>query len=191
MSPSIYPVSLFLIFLVGAVGFPRPASADEDESSRPYPVDVTSRTLSNSAELGRLQMPGRILFKEGFDELDTLDRFFNLRGKERGALEITTDSSDAHSGSGSLQLHTVDNEDRASGASASYWLNEGVDTLYFRRYIRFAEDYDQGNLHHVGGSLAAVAGDDSAPARKVACIALTKKPSSNTASRRARSPCEP
>jgi len=32
--------------------------------------------------------------------------------------------------------------------------------VYARRYIKFAEDYDQGNLHHVGGSIYAVAGSD-------------------------------
>jgi len=150
--------TLITISLLGLVFLPSTASAEDE--SRPYPVDVTAQTLADSVEFARLHEAGRILFDESFDGPDALRRFFNLRGKDRGALEVISDSSVAHTGDGCLQLHTVDNQGKSSGTSASYWLSEGVDTLYFRRYIRFAEDYDQGNLHHVGGSLAAVSGDD-------------------------------
>ena len=47
----------------------------------------------------------------------------------------------------------------SSGSGASGWLgSEGHDRVYFRRYIRFADDYDQGNLNHTGGGLAGIAG---------------------------------
>jgi hypothetical protein len=160
MSASLHLVSLILIFLLGQVAFPRPVLAEEGESPHPYPVDVTAQTLADSNATSRLEKPGRILFEEGFNKPDALDRFFNLLGKDRGAQEIVMDPSFAHSGDGCFQLHTIDTGGKSVGGSASYWLDEGADTLYFRRYIRFAEDYDQGNLHHVGGSLAAVSGDD-------------------------------
>jgi hypothetical protein len=48
---------------------------------------------------------------------------------------------------------------RSSGSGATFWLgDEGHDRVHLRYYLRFAADYDQGNLNHTGGSLAGVAG---------------------------------
>ena len=51
---------------------------------------------------------------------------------------------------------------RASEAGATGWFGpDGYDRVYFRRYVRFAEDYGQGNgENRVGGRLSAVAGND-------------------------------
>jgi hypothetical protein len=149
-----------LFALIVILCLPSFISAEESESDRPYPIDVTEQTLNNPAELARLQKPGTILFEEGFEEPDALKRFYNLRESDRGAQQIVLDGSVAHSGKGSLQLHTIDEGGESSDAGVTHWLGEGADTVYYRRYIRFAEDYDQGDLNHVGGSLYAVAGDN-------------------------------
>lgn len=132
----------------------------EGDAPPPYPVDATAQTLANPSELARLQTPGTLLFEEGFESSEALDRFYNLREADRGAQEIISDESIAHSGKGALQLHTIDEGGESSDAGVTYWLGDGADTVYYRRYIRFADDYDQGNLNHVGGSLYAVAGDN-------------------------------
>ena len=91
----------------------------------------------------------------------SLDKYFEVRGTKEGHAKLVTDARLAHSGKGVLQLTAVANGGRSSGAGASGWLGpDGYDRLYFCRYIRFAPDYDQGNLNHVGGGLAAVVGSD-------------------------------
>ncbi len=65
----------------------------------------------------------------------------------------------AHTGRGAIRFTAPDRKGGQSGVQASGWFGPaGYDRVYFRRYIRFAADYDQGNLHHVGGGLAGVAG---------------------------------
>ena len=67
----------------------------------------------------------------------------------------------AHSGRGAIQFTAVARDGRESGSGASGWLGpDGYERLYFRRYIKLAADYDQGNLNHVGGGLSAVTGTD-------------------------------
>ena len=64
-------------------------------------------------------------------------------------------------GKGAIHFTAPANDGRESGSGASGWFGpEGYDRVHFRRYLRFAADYDQGNLNHVGGGLAAVAGAD-------------------------------
>lgn len=143
------------MFLLSVLTFQ--ARAAEDEF---YPRDVTQETLANPEELTRLQDAGEIFFQEGFELPGSLDKWYNRIGEEEGLTQIAINSDLAHSGSSVLQLRTEDRDGRASGAGCSYWFHPGYDTVYFRRYVKFADDYDQGNLNHVGGSLYAVAGSD-------------------------------
>lgn len=124
------------------------------------PTDVTQQTLADSDELARIQTAGTVFFEEGFESPDALDQFFNLRERDRGAQKIISDGSLAHSGNGVLQLDTIDRDGAESDAGITNWFTPGHDTVYFRRWIRFAEDYDQGHGNHVGGSLRGVSGDD-------------------------------
>jgi len=134
----------------------------------PYIQDVTQETLANPEELSRLQKSGEIFFQEGFELPGSLMNWYNRIGENKGLTQVTIDPALAHSrqdasqqflsGNGVLQLHTVDKNGKSSAAGVSYWFHPGHDTVYFRRYIKFADDYDQGNLNHVGGSLYAVAG---------------------------------
>ena len=74
---------------------------------------------------------------------------------------MLTDSAKAHTGNGCIQFTSVDRGGKSSGAGASHWFGpEGHDTIYLRRYIRFAPDYDQGNLNHTGGGLSGVVGSN-------------------------------
>ena len=152
--------ALILLTLLCFTTFPRSVSAEEVESDPSYPIDVTARTLADPAELSRLETPGDVFLTEGFESPDALERFINLREHERGAQTITTDAAVLHSGNGALRLETLDSDGKASDAGVSLWFGPGHDTLYFRTWIRFAEDYDQGRGNHVAGTLWGWGGDD-------------------------------
>jgi len=126
----------------------------------PYPRDVTQETLADPEELSRLQSAGEVFFQEGFELPGSLRRWYNRIGEEERLTQVTIDTALAHSGKGVLQLRTEDRDGGSASAGCAYWFHPGYDTVYFRRYIKFADDYDQGNLNHVGGSLYAVAGDN-------------------------------
>ena len=127
----------------------------------PYPLLVTTETRANPETLARLERLGKIVFHDGFESPESVKKYFEIRGLREGRAKLVTDASTAHSGSGAIQFTAVARDGRESGSGASGWLGaEGYERLYFRRYIKFAADYDQGNLNHVGGGLAAVAGVD-------------------------------
>lgn len=124
------------------------------------PVEVTIETQADPAALAALEKPGRMIFQDDFESAESLANYFEIRGRESGHAAWSGDGSVAHGGRGCLRLTAPDRQGKESGAGASYWFGpEGYDTVYFRRYLRFAADYDQGNLNHVGGGLAAVAGE--------------------------------
>lgn len=138
---------------------PDPAGDPVEEDSRPYPVDVTAKSRANPETLARLEKPGKVFFREDF-EGKSFDAWFNRIGEKEGRVRFGHSASDAHRGQGALELETTDEQGASCGAGASYWFHPGYDQVYFRRYVRFAEDYDPGNLNHVGGTLYAVAGDN-------------------------------
>jgi len=114
---------------------------------------------SRPAALAALETPGRVLHTDGFESDESLRAYFEIRGADEGRVRRTTDPEQANSGSGALRLTSPANEGNASGAGVSYWFGpEGEDRVHLRVYVRFAADYDQGNLHHTGASLAGVAG---------------------------------
>ncbi len=125
----------------------------------PYPVDVTAETLGSLDEMARLQTPGRVLLNDGFEE-GLSEAWFGRSGEAQGLVKVVDDRDVAHSGERSLRMDAEDRGGDECAAGAHYWLDPGHDVVYFRRYIKFAADYHQGNLHHVGGSLYAVAGSD-------------------------------
>ena len=131
-----------------------------NEYEKTYPRDVTVETLADPDALASLQRPGHIFFEEDFESPDTFQRWYGRIGESEGRTQRIDSATLAHTGTGVLELKTEDRAGQASAAGASYWFHPGYDTVYFRRYLRFAEDYDQGNLNHVGGSLYAVVGDD-------------------------------
>jgi len=128
-----------------------------DEALQPHLA--TSQTRADPQRLALLQKPGKVFFEDGFESTESLKKYFEIRGLKEGRARLVRDSKRAHSGKGAIQFTAPANDGRESGAGASGWFGpQGYDRVYFRRHIKFASDYDQGNLNHVGGGLAAVAG---------------------------------
>lgn len=130
---------------------PDPAAWAEE---MPRPRDVT---LEDERALAALERPGKVLFEDDFEGgAESLDRYFEVRGKDDG--RVTLDGN-GHRGKHCLRCVAPDRDGASSGAGASGWLGaEGHGRVHFRRYVRFAKDYDQGNLNHTGGGLAGLAG---------------------------------
>ncbi|MFO1077450.1 MAG: hypothetical protein U1E73_06965 [Planctomycetota bacterium] len=135
--------------------------AVDAEAARPWPRLVTAATRDDPAALARLQHPGTVLFVDRFDDAQALDGWFERNGEKDGNVAIDTDPAHVRTGKGALRLTSVANGGRSSGASVVRWLgDDGHDALHLRYWIRYAPDYDQGNLNHTGGSLSGVAGTD-------------------------------
>lgn len=127
----------------------------------PAPLQVTARTASDPKALAALQAPGKIIFQDDFETKASLEKYFEIRGLKEGRAILETTATAARSGSGSIRFTAAANNGESSGAGATGWLGaEGFDRVHLRYYIRYAPDYDQGNLNHTGGSLAAVSGSD-------------------------------
>lgn len=129
-----------------------------DVGAQFQPSVVTEQTRVDSEALARLEQPGSVFFADDAESESGFDRYLEVRGRGERALMV---SDVVHTGTGSYQFTAPRNDGNASGSGASlYFGPEGYDVVYFRRYLRFAEDYDQGNLNHTGGGLAGVAGAD-------------------------------
>ncbi len=123
------------------------------------PALVTAATRADPQALAALERPGRVVFEDGFETDASFDNYFEVRGRKEGLVVRDVLAGRAHRGGGALRVTAAARGGRESGAGATGWLGaEGYDRLHLRLCIRYAEDYDQGNLNHTGGSLAAVAG---------------------------------
>jgi hypothetical protein len=124
-----------------------------------YPSLVTAETRADVGKLSSLERTGSIFFRDGFESPESLKKYFEIRGLREGCAKLTTNAELAHKGNGAIQFTATARGGRESGAGATAWFGpDGYDRVYFRRYIKFAADYDQGNLNHVGGGLTGVAG---------------------------------
>lgn len=124
-----------------------------------YPKLVTAETRKNAETLAALQRPGNVFFRDGFESPESLNKYLEIRGLRDGRAKLITNAELAHEGNGAIQFTAVARDGRESGAGATGWFGpNGYDRVYFRRYIKFSADYDQGNLNHVGGGLTGVAG---------------------------------
>lgn len=118
---------------------------------------VASKIRSNAQALETLQKPGKIFFEDDFESKASLKKYFEIRGKKEGYVKITSDPANVHSGKGALQVTAPDKDGKSSGSGATAWFGpRGYDRVHLRLYIKYAENYNQGNLNHTGGSLAAV-----------------------------------
>jgi hypothetical protein len=140
---------LFALTLLG------PQAAPSD------PRLATEAARANERELARLQQPGEVLFHDEFESTDSFAGYFEIRGREDGRVSIDETPGVAHAGRGALRCISRAAEGRSSGAGASGWLGAvGRERVHLRYYVKFAADYDQGNLNHTGGGLSGVAGTD-------------------------------
>jgi len=133
-------------------------AAPEDEFA---PRLATAETRADAAVLAALEKPGEVFFRDGFESPESLKNYFEIRGLKEGHAALVRDPALAASGEGAIRFTAPARGGESSGAGASFWFGpEGRDRVYFRRYIRFAADYDQGNLNHTGGGLSGVTGAD-------------------------------
>ena len=144
-----------LLLLAAILAASGRAQADPDG-----PRDVTEATRADPERLAALERPGLVLFRDDFESDGSFERWFEIRGRKDDRAERVTDATLAHRGEGAMRFVAPARDGKESGAGASGWLGkDGHDRIHFRRYIRFAPDYDQGNLNHTGGGLAAISGD--------------------------------
>jgi len=66
----------------------------------------------------------------------------------------TDDAKSVHSGKWSVEMTAPPG--KGTGAGLVKWFDPGYDRVYARWYVLFAEDYDQGDLNHVGGNLVGM-----------------------------------
>jgi hypothetical protein len=154
--PSVIGLAGLLLMLTHAA-----PGAEAQGGAFPAPRLVTAATRSNPQALADLQKPGKVFFEDDFETDASLKNYFEIRGLKEGNAKRVIDAKLAHTGTGAMQLTAVARDGKESGAGATGWFGpEGHDRVYLRLYINYAADYDQGNLNHTGGSLAAVAGTD-------------------------------
>ncbi|MBK8979858.1 MAG: hypothetical protein IPM29_28505 [Planctomycetes bacterium] len=156
-------LSIALVAAAAAVSTATPRAQDEvappERPTLPAPRLVTAATLAEPARLAELERPGTVLFRDDFESDESLAHWFEIRGRDDGRAARIEDPELAHGGRCAMRFVAPARDGASSGAGASAWLGpDGYERVHFRRYIRFAADYDQGNLNHTGGGLAAVAG---------------------------------
>lgn len=140
--------------LVAAVARGCFASGIAAAQTAPYPSLVTAETRTNPESLAALERPGQIVFSDGFESPESVKKYFEIRGLREGRAKLVTDAGVAHSGRGAIQFTAVARDGRESGSGGSGWLGpDGYERLYFRRYIKFAADYDQEHMIHVNDVL--------------------------------------
>ena len=135
--------------------------AAETTMAQTDPIDppriITASTRADSEALARLEAPGEVFFADDFESDASLENYFEIAGLDDGRAQRLDGAG--RDGDGAMRFTAPARGGNSSGASAHYWFGPaGHDVVYFRRYIRFADDYDQGNLNHTGGGLAGVSG---------------------------------
>lgn len=147
--------------LAGVLVLPLLSMAAGADAVPPAPRLATAQTRADPRALAALEKPGTVFFRDDFESAESLKKYFEIRGLKEGRARLVSGAGAGHGSAGAIEFTAPARDGNESGAGASGWFGpEGHDRVYFRRYIRFAEDYDQGDLNHTGGGLAAVAGDD-------------------------------
>lgn len=137
------------------------AAQEPAKTDAPYARDATAETKKDPEKLARLETPGKVLFTDGFDSDKSFEQWFEVADRKDGRARIMIEPKAAHGGDGALVLTATKNDGKSRGAWLAGWLGDaGHDCVHMRYWIRYAPDYDQGNLHHTGGSLCGVAGND-------------------------------
>lgn len=125
------------------------------------PALATAQTRADANALAELEKPGTVIFSDGFESEESFKSYFEVGGLKEGRAKIATDPANVRAGKGALQLTATANGGESSGAGVNYWFGpDGHNRVHIRYYIKFAGDYDQGNLHHTGGGMSGVAGSN-------------------------------
>ena len=156
--------ALLVALIVAASSSPAQESASrpaEAEADRPYPKVVTEATRRDEARLKALEAQGKPIEALDFEGEAPFKRSFEVQGLDSGTARIETDPKSVHKGRRSLRLESPARDGKSSGSSVHLWLgDDGHERVHLRYYLKFAADYDQGNLNHTGGGLSGVAGTD-------------------------------
>src|SRR5687768_7377710 len=123
------------------------------------PILVTDRTLADAAKVRALQTAGKVIFSDGFEAKNALESYFEVRGQKEGWAKIV---EAPRSGRHALSCTAPNRSGASSGSGVSYWFGGtgGYEKVHLRYYVKFKDDYDQGNLNHTGAALTAAAGDN-------------------------------
>lgn len=122
------------------------------------PFDVTAKTLASSTSRQALEKPGKVLFRDDFEDPAQMKQYFEILGEKEGLVRRV---EEPHKGRFSVKLTAPNRNGTSSGAALNYYFGPvGVDRVYLRYYMRFAKDYDQGNLNHTGAGLTAAKGSN-------------------------------
>lgn len=159
----------FIALAIGVTTLQPVTAPPAREPDRPEPTLVTAATRADAEALAALVKPGEVLFREDFEASDALKNFFDGDAKKDGFVFLTRSAAFAHSGKSALTCTAVDKGGKSSSAGVNYWFGQprrkdnaevapGYERVYFRYYIKWAEDYDPGFFDHTGGALAAIAG---------------------------------
>ena len=153
------PARVFFALALGVVliGVRADAAVGQEDGgvSDFNPEIVTEQTRADSSALARLEAPGQVFFTDGFEDESGFEGYLEVRGRDDGRTLRVQNADLVNSGAYSVQFTAPENSGNSSGSGGSLWFGpEGYDVVYFRRHIRFAPDYDQGNLNHTGGGLA-------------------------------------
>lgn len=116
------------------------ATFAEDGLAAKYPGDVG------------IENDPAVVFVEDFEGPD-FRKWDKSRPASAPKIRLVTEKSRVHGGNQAVQFTIPAGEDDGTGLVK--WFDPGHDQLYARWYCLFAEDYDQGNLHHAGVKLAA------------------------------------
>lgn len=128
-------------------------------------------TPRGTADLKTLEAPGTVIFADDFEGTAPLKSYFEVRGEKEGYAKIVEAPREfgAHpvakgshgAGTHALACTAPNRSGAASGSGVSYWFGaKGYEKVHLRYYIRFKDDYNQGNLNHTGVALTAAAGDN-------------------------------
>ncbi|HOA63152.1 MAG: hypothetical protein KA191_17560 [Verrucomicrobia bacterium] len=99
-----------------------------------------------------IQNDPAVVFVENFEGTD-FRQWNNAEPPRAPAVQLVSEKDQVYGGRQAVQF-TVP-AGRGVGAGLVKWFKPGYDQLHARWYCRFAEDYDQGDLHHTGAKLAA------------------------------------
>jgi hypothetical protein len=91
-----------------------------------------------------------VILADGFESGKAV--WSNREGK---SATLTEDKAHVHRGHYAVEM-TAQPGKGASATGLVKWFDPGYDQVFARWYVMFAEDYDQGDLHHAAGNLVGM-----------------------------------
>ncbi len=134
--------AMWLVWLAISAGV-----ADASEGLEPLPQGQSGIAARYPGDIG-IGKDGAVLFVEDFEEADLagiLARWTDVSNKDGKVLSLSDDVPEASLGKASLQMTATKGHD--TGGYLWKLLKPGVDRMYARFYVKFAEDHPY--VHHL------------------------------------------